>query len=329
MRAMSLNTTSSMESARLRTALISTFMVCTDVAVFVGNFLAVASFCINNKLHTVTNSFIVSMSVGDLLIALVCIPTLLLANLHGPNVAGDTGLLYCHVSLSLTTALMIVAIGNLALNSLDRYRAILYPLTYNARMTKRRVFWKIAVAWILSFAFGFLPFFGWGRLQNTRNEEETLFCQVRANLSWDYTLAFLCIAGIPFLLMGAAYWKIFKTARRHTKVIAADVARLQDNKRVDYIKETRAAKLVGAILGAFMICYLPLFIAVVVDLSLSKGISSYAYVGAVLLGTVNSSVNPFIVSAMNREYRQTYSRIVRCQWRKTNAREDAVQAWAR
>ena len=317
----------SMESAALRTVLISTFMACTDVAVFFGNFLAVASFCINSKLHTVTNSFIVSMSVGDLLIALVCIPTLIVANVLGPKVSEARGSRYCRMSLSITITLMIVAIGNLALNSLDRYRAILYPLTYNARMTKRRVFWKIALAWVLSFAFGFLPFFGWGRLPNKRNENETLFCQVRANFTWDYRLAFLCIAGIPFLLMGAAYWKILKTARRHTKVIAADVARLQDNKRVDYIKETRAAKLVGAILGAFMICYLPLFIAVIVDLSLSKGISSYVYVGAVLLGTVNSSVNPFIVAAMNREYRNTYRRIIRCKWRKTNPHEDAVQAW--
>ena len=128
--------------------------------------------------------------------------------------------------------------------------------------------------------------------------------------------------------MGVAYWKIFKTARRHTKVIAADVARLQENKRVDYIKETRAAKLVGAILGAFIICYLPLFVAVVVDLSLKEGISSYVYVGAVLWGTVNSSVNPFIVAAMNREYRQTYHRIVRCKWRKTNPHEGTVQAWS-
>lgn len=318
-----------MDPATVRTVLISTLMAITDVAVFFGNFLAVASFCINNKLHTVTNSFIVSMSVGDLLIALVCIPTLIIANVLAPNLSSDTGLLYCHVSLSITIALMIVAIGNLALNSLDRYRAILYPLTYNTRMTKRRVFWKIALAWIVSFAFGFLPFFGWGRLPNERNEAETLFCQVRANLSWNYTLAFICIAGTPFVLMGVAYWKIFKTARRHTKVIAADVARLQENKRVDYIKETRAAKLVGAILGAFIICYLPLFVSVVVDLSLKEGISSYVYVGAVLWGTVNSSVNPFIVAAMNREYRQTYHRIVRCKWRKTNPHEGTVQAWSK
>ena len=326
---MAANETTVSESATIRTVLISSFMIFTDVAVFFGNFLAVASFCINSKLHTVTNSFIVSMSVGDLLIAIICIPTLLVANLLGPNVSIDTGLRYCHVSLSITVTLMIVAIANLALNSLDRYRAILYPLTYNARMTKRRVFWKIALAWIVSFAFGFLPFFGWGRLPNERNKSETLFCQVRANLSWNYTLAFFCLAGIPFLLMGAAYWKIFKTARRHTKVIAADVARFHENKRVDYIKETRAAKLVGAILGAFIICYLPLFVAVVIDLSLRGGISSYVYVGAMLLGTVNSSVNPFIVAAMNREYRQTYHRIVRCKWRKTSPQDEPVQAWAK
>lgn len=322
---MSQNATSAIESSPIRTILISTFMAFTDVAVFFGNFLAVASFCINDKLHTVTNSFIVSMSVGDLMIALVCIPTLLIVNLAGPNFSNDTGLLSCHISLSITIALMIVAIGNLALNSLDRYRAIIYPLTYNARMTKRRVFWKIAVAWIISFVFGFVPFFGWGRLPNDRNEAETLFCQVRANLSWNYALAFLCIAGIPFLLMGAAYWKIFKTARRHTKVIAADVARLQKNRRVDYIKETRAAKLVGAIIGAFIIFYLPLFVAVVVDLSLNGGISSYVYVGAVLLGTVNSSVNPFIVAAMNKEYRLTYSRIARCR-RKATVQGDVAVA---
>lgn len=306
----------------LRTMLIASFMVFIDLAVFFGNFLAVASFCINSRLHTVTNSFIVSMSVGDLLIALVCIPTLLITNLLGPHLASSTGLRYCHISLSITIMLMIVAIGNLALNSLDRYRAILLPLTYNARMTKRRVFWKIALAWSVAIVFGFLPFFGWGRFANTRDPSETLYCQVRANLSGDYRLAFLCIGGIPFFLMVLAYWRIFKTARRHSRSIAADVARLHMQRRVDYIKETRAAKLVAAILGAFFLCYLPLFVAVVVDLLLPHGINPYAYVGVVLLGTVNSAVNPFIVAAMNREYRQTYKRIMRCKWRKTCSTTD-------
>ena len=88
--------------------------------------------------------------------------------------------------------------------------------------------------------------------------------------------------------------------------------------RVDYIKETRAAKLVAAILGAFLFCYLPLFVAILVDLALADGISSYVYVAAVLLGTVNSAVNPFIVAAMNREYRQTYKRILHCKWREAS-----------
>lgn len=293
-------------------------MVLIEFAVFFGNFLAVASFCVNHRLHTVTNSFIVSMSVGDLLIALVCIPTLLIANVLGPHIPSTTGLVFCHTSLSITVMLMIVAIANLALNSLDRYRAILAPLTYNARMTKRRVFWKILLAWTVSFVFGFLPFFGWGRLPNERNPNETLFCQVRANLSRAYTLAFCCIGGIPFFLMVIAYWRIFKTARRHSRCIAADVARLQKQMRVDYIKETRAAKLVAAILGAFLFCYLPLFVAILVDLALADGISSYVYVAAVLLGTVNSAVNPFIVAAMNREYRQTYKRILHCKWREAS-----------
>lgn len=311
------NTSSSIQSTR--SLLISSFMVFIDIAVFFGNFLAVTSFCINNKLHTVTNSFIVSMSVGDLLIALVCIPTLLITNLLGPYLASDAGLLSCHISLSITIMLMFVAIGNLALNSLDRYRAILSPLTYNARMTKRRVFWKIALAWLISAVFGFLPFFGWGRLPNRRDGEETLFCQVRANLSHDYTMAFCCIGGVPFFLMVLAYWRILKTARRHSRCITADVARLQEQKRVEYIKETRATKLVAAILGAFFLCYLPLFVAVVVDLALSNGINAYVYVGVVLLGTVNSALNPFIVASMNREYRQTYKRIIRCKWRRTSS----------
>lgn len=308
-------------SVTARTILIASFMVFTDVAVFFGNFLAVVSFCINIRLHTVTNSFIVSMSVGDLMIALVCIPTLLIANLLGPDLSTATGLLFCRLSLSITVTLMFVAIANLALNSLDRYRAILLPLTYNARMTKRRVFWKIALAWSLSIIFGFLPFFGWGRLPNERDEGETLFCQVRANLSWNYTLAFCCIGGVPFLLMIPAYWRILKTARRHSRSIAADVARLQKQNRVDYIKETRAAKLVAAILGAFFLCYIPLFTAIVVDLSGDR-INPYVYVGAVLLGTVNSAVNPFIVSSMNREYRRTYKRIIHCKWRKSASVDD-------
>lgn len=307
-----MNVTGSEEAARLRRITIGTIMAFTNVAVFCGNYLAVASFCINSKLHTVTNSFIVSMSVGDLLIALVCIPSLLLANLYGPQV--PTGVLYCQFSISITVSLMGVAIGNLALNSFDRYRVILYPL--KSDVTKRHVCWKIILAWLFAFVFGFLPYLGWGRMPNVRKTDETLYCQVRANLSWNYTLAFLCLAGTPFSLMGVAYWRILTTARRHTKVIAADAARFHGSKRADFIKETRAAKLVGAILGAFMICYLPLFVIVIVDLSTNE-LNSYAYVGGVLMATINSAINPFIMAAMNREYRNTFYRVARCRWRKT------------
>lgn len=54
-----------------------------------GNALVVAVLALNRRLRTVTNAFLLSLALSDLLLALCCMPFTLIPNLMGTFVFGD------------------------------------------------------------------------------------------------------------------------------------------------------------------------------------------------------------------------------------------------
>ncbi|XP_038588130.1 cholecystokinin receptor type A [Micropterus salmoides] len=113
-----------------------------------GNSLIIAVLVRNRRMRTVTNLFLLSLSVSDLMVSLVCIPFTLIPNLMRDFVFG-TGI--CKLVMYFMGLSVSVSTFNLVAISLERYSAICNPLTSRTWQTKSHAVKVITATWVVSF----------------------------------------------------------------------------------------------------------------------------------------------------------------------------------
>ncbi len=129
-----------------------------NVVVIIGNLLVVAAVLTTVKLQTVTNTFIVSLAVADLLVGVFVLP---FSNANEVLRYWTFGPIWCSVWLAVDVWLCTASILNLCAISLDRYLAISKPFKYPNLMTPKRGKILVALVWVLSFLICFPPLIGW------------------------------------------------------------------------------------------------------------------------------------------------------------------------
>uniref|UniRef100_T1IQS4 G-protein coupled receptors family 1 profile domain-containing protein n=1 Tax=Strigamia maritima TaxID=126957 RepID=T1IQS4_STRMM len=114
-----------------------------------GNTLVIASVSTTRRLRSVTNCFVVSLAIADLLVALLVMPLGIAVEI---TQTWPLDRVACDLWISLDVLLCTASILNLCCISVDRYLAITRPLAYSARRSKRLALAMIAVVWIISVA---------------------------------------------------------------------------------------------------------------------------------------------------------------------------------
>ncbi|XP_036729851.1 5-hydroxytryptamine receptor 1D [Balaenoptera musculus] len=96
----------------------------------------------------------------------------------------------------------------------------------------------------------------------------------------------------------------------HVKIKLADS--VLERKRISAARERKATKTLGIILGAFIICWLPFFVASLV-LPICRD-SCWIHLALfdffTWLGYLNSLINPIIYTVFNEEFRQAFQKVV-------------------
>ncbi|CAJ1086100.1 cholecystokinin receptor type A [Xyrichtys novacula] len=113
-----------------------------------GNSLIIAVLVRNRRMRTVTNLFLLSLSVSDLMLSLICIPFTLIPNLMRDFIFG-TGI--CKLVMYFMGVSVSVSTFNLVAISLERYSAICNPLTSRTWQTKSHAAKVITATWVASF----------------------------------------------------------------------------------------------------------------------------------------------------------------------------------
>lgn len=172
----------------------------------VGNGLMIVVLSTRRQLKSVTNMFVISLSASDLLVGLLVIPINFVIPTSLFN--GYTTCIYC---ASATLTLCLASIANIFAVTIDRYIAIVDPLKYPVRMTRRRASTAIAFVWTYAAVLGLLPVFGWRSNHSTCTRGETY--------SLYYVLVVVASGFIvPLWGTGALYWRILSEARRHARL---------------------------------------------------------------------------------------------------------------
>ncbi|PNF14586.1 hypothetical protein B7P43_G13276 [Cryptotermes secundus] len=124
------------------------FVLVFIVAGGVGNILVCLAVCLDRRLQNVTNYFLLSLAIADLLVSLFVMP---LGAIPGFLGYWPFGVVWCNVYVTCDVLACSASIMHMCFISLGRYLGIRNPLkTRHAYSTKRLVGFKIALVWLLS-----------------------------------------------------------------------------------------------------------------------------------------------------------------------------------
>ncbi|XP_073702369.1 cholecystokinin receptor [Garra rufa] len=113
-----------------------------------GNLLIIVVLVVNKRMRTVTNSFLLSLAISDLMMAVFCMPFTLIPNLLEDFIFGAA---MCKIVAYLMGISVCISTFSLVAIAIERYSAICNPLKSRAWQTRSHAYKVIASTWVLSF----------------------------------------------------------------------------------------------------------------------------------------------------------------------------------
>nr|UXN85838.1 A0 adenosine receptor [Squalus acanthias] len=262
----------------------------------------------NRKLRTVTNYFLVSLAVADILVGAVAIPCALLSSLGLPRCSYYLCVLMLCTLLVLTQA----SIFGLFAIAVERYIAILTPFRYQALVTSRNAGLVIVTSWVLAVIIGLVPLMGWRKIPMA--DERCLFDNVIDETYMVY-FNFICCMLLPLLIMFVIYGKIFLEVKKQIRRIAERHINIsaEEKRRKIIRKEVQTATSLFIVLFCFTLSWIPLHILNCVKLSCpSCDIPASLMLTTVILSHINSVVNPIVYVFRIKSFWDAFEDIVSC-----------------
>lgn len=142
----------------LQIILLAILVTSVMVVIVVGNMLVIIAIATEKSLKNITNWFIASLAVADLLLGLLIMPFSLANLLMGYWIFGD---LWCELHSAIDVLLSTASINNICLISLDRYWSITHAVAYLKKRTPERSAIMIVLVWVFSGLVSIPPLLGW------------------------------------------------------------------------------------------------------------------------------------------------------------------------
>ncbi|XP_012281328.1 octopamine receptor beta-1R [Orussus abietinus] len=307
-----------------------------------GNLLVIVSVMRHRKLRVITNYFVVSLALADMLVAIFAMTFNASVELSGRWLFGY---FMCDVWNSLDVFFSTVSILHLCCISVDRYYAIVQPLDYPLIMTNLRLGTMLSVVWCSPTVMSFLPIFaGWyttpEHLEFRKRYPDV--CMFHVNKLYAVVSSSISF-WVPGIIMIAMYYKIYREADRQERMLYRSkvaAALLNKHLQINGIsagltslpsvgqpspepipddppiassskmkRERKAARTLGIIMSAFLACWLPFFLWYVITALCDTCQSGNIVVAAVFwVGYFNSALNPLIYAYFNREFRAAFGK---------------------
>lgn len=286
------NTTIEMREPDITITLVSsTFLIIIIVMALLGNTLVLYAFKVFRKLRNVTNYFIVSLATADILVALGSMPLWAAYLIGGPPVIRHLWMqqLWHFLDILCGTASII----NLCFISLERCICISTPLKHRLIVTTGKALVSIVCIWTFAATVAGIKIITW-------NYPPPMY---------ELTVTITCFI-LPLIVMVICYVKMYQAARYQIKKMIFTVE--GKPKRFLLSRELKAAKTVGVVIGAFIICWCPFFVLnLVYALCLHcRPLPNESILVAKWMHYVNSVLNPIIYACMNKDFRSSFKKIV-------------------
>ncbi|XP_013860231.1 probable G-protein coupled receptor 101 [Austrofundulus limnaeus] len=201
---------SSTADSVVKVALIS-LIVCLSLF---GNVVVLLVFQRKPQLLHVANRFVLNLLLADLLQTVLVMPFAIAAAVPG---VWPLDARLCQALVVPMHLFAFVGVNTIIVVSVDRYLAIIHPLSYPTRMTPHLGTNLIVFTWVLGFLQSTPPLYGWGVIDFDRRQR---VCTV----VWSSSLSYSAVVStfsfwLPVLVMLGCYWMVFRAARRQNALV--------------------------------------------------------------------------------------------------------------
>ncbi|XP_028899835.2 tachykinin-like peptides receptor 99D isoform X2 [Zeugodacus cucurbitae] len=288
-----------------------------------GNLIVVWVVMTTKRMRTVTNYFIVNLSIADAMVSSLNVTFNYIYMLDNDWPFGE---LYCKISQFIATLSISASVFTLMAISIDRYVAIMKPL--EPRMSKRCNLGIAAFIWIASITIScpMLLFFTTGEVELKDGTRIVCYAEWpdgptnHSQQEYVYNIVFMILTYIlPIISMTVTYSRV-GIELWGSKTIGEYTPRQVENVR----SKRRVVKMMMVVVGIFAVCWLPFhtyFILTSCYPSLTQTpFIQEVYLGIYWLAMSNSMYNPIIYCWMNSRFRYGFKRFFRwCPFVKVGA----------
>jgi len=198
--------------------LLGLALVLLSTITAVGNGMVLHAIRTEKRLQTVSNMFIMSLAIADLIVGIIVMPISSFDFIADSGQGWKFGRGVCLTYLSIDYTASTASIFNLFILSLDRYWSITSPLRYLRRRTKRRALLMIGLAWLASSTW-VVPVLGWHYVEFDgvrQNKDDVCKTEFAGNVPFKVITAIFNFY-IPTTFMVVLYVKIFLAIKRRSK----------------------------------------------------------------------------------------------------------------
>ncbi|CAB1328936.1 unnamed protein product [Coregonus sp. 'balchen'] len=295
-----------------------------------GNLLIIVVLAVNKRMRTVTNSFLLSLAVSDLMMAIFCMPFTLIPNLMEDFIFGPA---MCKIVAYLMGVSVSISTFSLVAIAIERYSAICNPLKSRAWQTRSHAYRVIAATWLLSFMI-MTPYPVFSHLKHVPLKDNITITRMCRHI-WPYQL----YRGIQFEMgqktsspglkngltaTGACssddgdgcYVQVAKRPRSmemstltSSTASASKLERPRSNtSEAKLLAKKRVIRMLVVIVALFFLCWLPLYCAntwkAFHPVSARRALSGAPISFIHLLSYTSACVNPIIYCFMNTRFRK-------------------------
>ncbi|XP_023178040.1 octopamine receptor beta-2R isoform X1 [Drosophila hydei] len=323
-------------------------MLLIIIAAICGNLLVIISVMRVRKLRVITNYFVVSLAMADIMVAIMAMTFNFSVQVTG---RWNFSPFLCDLWNSLDVYFSTASILHLCCISVDRYYAIVKPLKYPISMTKRVVGIMLLNTWISPALLSFLPIFiGW----YTTDKHKIFVKEHPEQCSFVVNTYYAIISSsisfwIPCTIMIFTYLAIFREANRQEKQlmmrhgnamlmhrpsmqpsgealsgsgssktltlheVEQEHTPTKDKHLIKMKREHKAARTLGIIMGTFILCWLPFFLWYTLSMTCDACQVPDIVVSILFwIGYFNSTLNPLIYAYFNRDFREAFRNTLLC-----------------
>uniref|UniRef100_A0A3P9PJD3 Lysophosphatidic acid receptor 3 n=2 Tax=Poecilia reticulata TaxID=8081 RepID=A0A3P9PJD3_POERE len=283
------------------TMLITVQVVGSTFCIFilVANSMVIAAVITNKRFHYPFYYLLANLAASDFLAGIAYVYLMFNTGDVSPTLTireyfFRQGLLDVSLSASLANLLVI---------ALERYISVM-NWKVHSNLTKRRVILLIVLVWSISIFMGAVPSMGWNCICSLDS------CSAMAPIFSRSYLIFWSVSNlIIFVAMVAIYMRIYAYVKRKTTMLMSHTSSSLNRKRTPI----KLIKTVMAVLGAFVVCWTPGLIVMLLDGLKCEDCKLQKLKSLMLLLAVaNSVMNPCIYSYKDEEMWTTFKNLMRC-----------------